>query len=140
MYLCLAMSILPISTTSSVLFDFWTFFLICFVFVFFFLSKTVLNSFLLWKLHLKFVWNDNLTPLKVQDLYLSDVRFPHSFRKSPCSLHPPFFYHKTRIWSCPNWCDLKGVQLYVLSYSFDSVKFYVIIFCHVWLILEWHYV
>jgi hypothetical protein len=84
----------------------------------------------MWKLHLKFVWNDNLTPLKVPDLYLSDVRFAHSFPKSPCSLHPPLFYHNTRIWSYPNWCDLKSVQLYVLSYPFDSVKFYVIIFCH----------
>ena len=98
--------------------------------VFFFFIQNCFNSFLLWKLHLKFVLNDNPTSLKVPDLYLSDVRLAHSFPKSPCSLHPPFVYHNTRLWSCPNWCDLKSVQLYVLSYPFDNVKCYVIIFCH----------
>ena len=52
----------------------------------------------------------------------------------------PLFYHNTIIWSSTNWCDLKSVQLYALRYSFKSVKLYVIIFCHAWLILEWHYV
>ena len=92
--------------------------------------------FLLWKLHLRFVLNDNPTPLKVPDLYSSDVRSAHSF---PAHSIPHFFYYNTIIWSCPNWCDLKSIQLYALGYPFNSVKFYVIIVCHAWLIIEWHY-
>ena len=53
----------------------------------------------------------------------------------------PFFVHyNTIIWSCPNWRDLKSVQLYALSYPINSVKLHVLIFCHAWIILEWHYV
>ena len=47
---------------------------------------------LLWKLHVKVVLSDNPIPLKVPDLYSSDVRSAHSFSKSSCALHPPFYF------------------------------------------------
>jgi len=139
MYLCSGMSILPISTTSSVLLDFRTFLTIWYFL--FFLSKTVL-------IHEVFVVEVTLKVcVKRQSDTSKSTRFIFIWCKI-CSfvfkvilLTPsPFSYHNTRILSCPNWCDLKSVQLYALRYSFKSVKLYVIIFCHAWLILEWHYV
>jgi hypothetical protein len=140
MYLCSGMSILPISTTSSVLMDFKTCLTIWY-FLYFFLSKTVL-------IHEVFVVEVTLKVcVKRQSDTSKCTRYICiwckicSFVSNVILLTPsPFFYHSTRIWSCPNWCYLKSVQLYALRYSFKSVKLYVIIFCHAWLILEWHYV
>ena len=110
------------------------------VFFLYFFYLKLFNSFLLWKLHLK-VCAKRQSDTSKSTRYIFIWCKICSFVSKVTLLTPsPFFYHNTRIWSSPNWCDLKSVQLYVLSYPFDSVKFYAIIFCHAWLILEWHYV
>jgi hypothetical protein len=140
MCLCSGVSILPISTTSSVLLDFRTCLTIWYFFYFIFLSKTVLiHEVFVVEVTLKvcakrqsntsnssrfiFIW------CKICSFVSNVILLTHSF--------PLFFYHSTRSWSCPNWCDLKSVQLIC---SFKSVKLYVFICCHARLILEWHFV
>ena len=141
MYLCLGVSMLPISTTCSVLLDFRTFLTMWYLLVFYFYSKTVL-------MHEVFVVKVTLKVcVKRQSDTSKSSRFIFIWCKI-CSfvskvilltLSLFFFYYNTIIWSCPNWCDLKSVQLYALRYPINSVKLYVLIFCHAWLILEWHY-
>ena len=134
MYLCSRMS------TSSVLLDFRTCLTIWYLF-YFFLSETVLiHEVLVVEVTLKVCVKRQSHTSKSSRFIFNWCKIC-SFVSNVILLTPsPLFYHNTIIWSSTNWCDLKSVQLYALRYSFKSVKLYVIIFCHAWLILEWHYV